>query len=92
MAVIQNQGSLSQEGQVAPLKIVIVGAGIGGLSAAIALRSAGHIVEVVNSPEVAICFTRLMTVGLRVESLRTRGRSGHSPTTKYHWRPATVWT
>lgn len=29
-----------------PLKVLIAGGGIGGLSAAIALRQAGHIVEV----------------------------------------------
>lgn len=29
-----------------PLKIIIVGAGIGGLAASIALRQAGHVVEV----------------------------------------------
>lgn len=30
----------------APLNVIVVGAGIGGLSAAIALRRAGHYVEV----------------------------------------------
>lgn len=29
-----------------PLKVIIVGAGIGGLAAAIALRDAGHIIQV----------------------------------------------
>lgn len=29
-----------------PLKVIVVGAGIGGLCAAISLRQAGHIVEV----------------------------------------------
>lgn len=31
-----------------PLKVLIAGAGIGGLSAAIALRAAGHDVEVIK--------------------------------------------
>lgn len=31
-----------------PLKIIIVGAGIGGLCAALALRQAGHLVEVIK--------------------------------------------
>jgi 2-polyprenyl-6-methoxyphenol hydroxylase-like FAD-dependent oxidoreductase len=31
-----------------PLKVLIAGAGIGGLSAAIALRKAGHEVEVIS--------------------------------------------
>ena len=35
--------------QVRPLKVVIVGAGIGGLTAAITMRIAGHIVQVSQS-------------------------------------------
>lgn len=34
-----------------PLKVIIVGAGIGGLTAAVALRQAGHDVEVSSSRE-----------------------------------------
>jgi salicylate hydroxylase len=37
-----------------PLKIVIVGAGIGGLFAAIALRNAGHHVEIYESSRFAV--------------------------------------
>lgn len=33
------------EGDPRPLKVLIVGAGIGGLAAAIAMRQAGHLVE-----------------------------------------------
>jgi len=36
----------SQNNLSMPLKVIVVGAGIGGLTAAIALRREGHIVEV----------------------------------------------
>lgn len=38
--------------QYKPLKVLIAGGGIGGLSAAIFLRQAGHIVEVCRSPRI----------------------------------------
>ncbi|KAH7146508.1 hypothetical protein EDB81DRAFT_842612 [Dactylonectria macrodidyma] len=37
-----------------PLRVLIAGAGIGGLSAAIALRQAGHIVEIFESSRFAV--------------------------------------
>ncbi|KAF7312713.1 FAD/NAD(P)-binding domain-containing protein [Mycena indigotica] len=38
--------------EVGPLRVAIVGAGIGGLAAAAALRKAGHIVDVYESSEI----------------------------------------
>jgi protoporphyrinogen oxidase len=43
-----------------PLKIIVVGAGIAGLCAGIALRQAGHEVEVclfADTPQAALCHT-----------------------------------
>ncbi|KAJ7111974.1 FAD/NAD(P)-binding domain-containing protein [Mycena epipterygia] len=42
----------SAEDSPQPLKVSVVGAGIGGLSAAIALRRSGHLVEVFESSEI----------------------------------------
>ena len=42
-----------------PLNIAVVGAGIGGLSAAIALRRQGHVVDV-RASEIAASCRRLM--------------------------------
>jgi 2-polyprenyl-6-methoxyphenol hydroxylase-like FAD-dependent oxidoreductase len=43
-SAINNAASTGRK--VDPLKVIIAGAGIGGLSAAVALRKAGHVVEV----------------------------------------------
>ncbi|KAJ7067298.1 FAD/NAD(P)-binding domain-containing protein [Mycena amicta] len=54
--------------QLAPLKVSIVGAGIGGLAAAVALRRNGHFVEVFEASEVK---TEVGAgIGLQVNSLR----------------------
>ncbi|KAF4882323.1 Aurachin C monooxygenase/isomerase [Colletotrichum fructicola] len=44
---------MSKDSQAAALKVLIAGAGIGGLSAAIALRQAGHAVEIFESSKFA---------------------------------------
>ncbi|KAF0323016.1 FAD-dependent monooxygenase OpS4 [Colletotrichum asianum] len=44
---------MSKASQAAALKVLIAGAGIGGLSAAIALRQAGHAVEIFESSKFA---------------------------------------
>lgn len=44
--VSQADGSVHDEGHGRPLKVIIVGAGIAGISAALGLRRAGHEVEV----------------------------------------------
>lgn len=44
-----------------PLKIAIVGAGIGGLSAAIALRRQGHVIDVRKNTEITTASHRHMT-------------------------------
>lgn len=47
-------GSHSSINSQQPLKVVVVGAGIGGLFAAIALRAAGHHVEIFESSRFAV--------------------------------------
>lgn len=49
MAIINGNSNAPNGHRAAGLKIIIVGAGIGGLSAAIALRKNGHHVEVSRS-------------------------------------------
>ncbi|KAL4864247.1 hypothetical protein BDV12DRAFT_205836 [Aspergillus spectabilis] len=49
----QINGSTPESDEVRPLKVLIVGAGIGGLTAAIALRNQGHDIQVFEQSQLA---------------------------------------
>lgn len=60
-----------------PLKIIVVGAGIGGLCAAISLRQAGHIVEVGSTSMQGFFLLAIIeSTGLRVHRSLLMTRRG----------------
>lgn len=65
------------------LKVIIVGGGIGGQTAAIALRQQGHHVKVrcASIPKAFVEFDTFS--GLRAIPLRQRDRSRHPPRAKW---------
>lgn len=64
------------------MKVVIVGAGIGGLGAAVALNRAGHDVEVITILWICPLESKVdadSDLGLRKLIVLERGWRGHSP-------------
>ena len=53
---LENQTRYPDFLSIMPLKVIVVGAGIGGLCAALSLRQAGHHVEVNSSRELFLAY------------------------------------
>ena len=66
-----------------PLRVTIIGAGIAGLTAALALRKQGHVVTVSPNSHRSRTITHVR-LGARKISIRCRDRCCHAYGTKCH--------
>ena len=74
-----------------PLRVLIAGAGIGGLSAAIALRQAGHDVEVSKDSPSRRSLADDEDLDIRIESFCDGDRRCDSHSPKCQWGTPSLW-